>query len=91
MIVGVAIRNKEIMISLPKPARHSDCFKHCQKIGIHRKVAHKMNGENQGFITDKGRYLTRWQAYDHAKRCGQKLIDGPYPRRRFPLCSEDLW
>jgi len=34
-----------------------------------------VTGTNQGFVTDKGEFLDRRQAWGHAKECGQ-IADG---------------
>lgn len=96
MIVGVAIRNAEVIISLPKPNRHCDCFRYAfEVLGIEcPKLKIGAKREHQGFITDKGVYLDRLQAMRHAKRCGQKLIktdDEIKHKWSHPLFSEDLW
>ncbi len=96
MITGVAIRNESVIISLPRPARHCDCFMYCFEVlgikapehSIGSKVAH------QGFVTDKGVYLDRFQAMRHAKRCGQELVktdDDIKHKWHHPLFSEDVW
>ena len=97
MIVGVAIKNDTITIQLPKPNRHCDCFAYLKSnLGgdVANKLAIGMQGKNQGFITDKGVYLDRFQAMRHAKRCGQVLIKtDPDIKHKWshPLFSEDLW
>lgn len=96
MIVGVAIKNDNITISLPRPNRHCHCF---QYMWTHfgeeaaKKLAIGMQGKNQGFVTDKGVYLDRLQAMRHAKRCGQKLVEHEDVKHQWnhPLFSEDLW
>lgn len=95
MIVGVAIRSDTVVIQLPKPNRHHDCFKYCKVyLGIHA-TDHKLGlkADDQGFITDKGVYLNRKQAMRHVKRCGQKLLrqpDGSVNKSAI-LFSEDVW
>ncbi len=95
MIVGVAIKNDFITIMLPRPARHVDCFKFMvDQFGEEnaKRLASSMQGKNQGFYTDKGRYLNRFQAMRHAKRCGQELIEGDCKHKwNGPLFSEDVW
>lgn len=96
MIVGVAITNGVLTIALPRPARHADCFRYMvetfgKDAGL--RIAGTMNGVGQGFVTDKGKYLNRFQAMKHAKKCGQPLLycDGCKHRWSDPLHSEDLW
>lgn len=95
MIVGVAFKNENIIIMLPRPARHADLF--CFMINNFGKkkakeLALTMQGKGQGFYTDKGKYLDRFQAMRHAKRCKQKLIECDCPHKwNGPLFSEDVW
>ena len=97
MIVGVAIKiGDSIEVRLPRPNRHCHCFEHFFKVtGITApKTGLKLGGENQGFYTSTGKYLDRFQAMKHAKRCGQKLIktdDDIKHRWKHPLFSEDVW
>ncbi len=88
MIVGVAIRNSKVIVMLPKPNRHSDCFHYLKELGI-RPVKNKIGvkADDQGFYTHTGKYLNRVQAFKYAKRIKQALIDSP----NFGLCSENLW
>ena len=44
----------------------------------------------EGFLTDKGEFLNRWEAADHAYECGQ-LIETAEEPRIDRLMSEDLW
>lgn len=95
MIVAVAIRSDSVMIQLPKPNRHCDCFDLAKEMGIdHVKARIGIRAVDQGFVTDKGVYLDRNQAMRHAKRCGQALIktsEDLKHRWSDPLFSEDLW
>lgn len=97
MIVGVAIKiGNHIEVRLPAPNRHCHCFQYFyETTGIMApSLGLKTGGENQGFYTDKGIYLNRFQAFKHAKRCGQALIpdrDFPDSVKKPPLFSEDLW
>jgi hypothetical protein len=88
MITGVAIRNRTVLIKLPAPNRHVDCFEHCNKLGI-SYIKHEIGtkAKDQGFYTHTGKYLDREQAYRYAKRMGQELLDNP----NGALCSENLW
>ena len=89
MIVGVAIRNKYLMIMLPKPNRHCTCFWHLADIGIDAgKAKVGFKGGDQGFYTHTGKYLNRQQALKYVKRIKQPTIDGPI---KHSLFSEDLW
>ena len=46
--------------------------------------------DEEGFLTDKGEFLDRWEAADHAYECGQ-LIETAEEPRIDRLMSEDLW
>lgn len=97
MIVGVAIKiGDSIEVRLPKPNRHCHCFWHFSKVtGLKApSLGLSTGGANQGFYTSTGKYLDRFQAMKHAKRCGQKLLphpDGVNHKWSHPLFSEDLW
>lgn len=96
MIVGVAVKIGDyIEIRMPAPHRHCHCFWHfCEVTGMERiPEGLKTGGTNQGFYTDKGVFLDRFQAMRHVKRCRQKLIEHKDCRHRWsdPLFSEDLW
>ncbi len=89
MIVGVAIRNDNVLITLPKPARHVDCFELAKSLGIDFiAVGLGKKADNPGFYTHTGKYLNRMQAAKYIKRIKQKTLDGKY---RQAICSEDLW
>lgn len=94
-IVAVAHQWKGLTFSLPAPARHHD-------------VIHAMAGANiphearapdaQGFLTSRGRWVSREEAAAIAEIAQQPLrpielrgsvADKTYPLRR--LYSEDLW
>ena len=69
-------------------------------IPVHRHKDGKVIGEKllgykpfvdeEGFLTDKGEFLDRWEAADHAYECGQ-LIETAEEPRIDRLMSEDLW
>ena len=44
----------------------------------------------QGFLTEKGEFLDRRTAADHAYKCGQLIEDAEIERIEV-LMSEDLW
>ena len=92
MIEGVAIKiGDHIEVRLPMPNRHHDCFRYFyETTGIMvPNLGLKTNGKNQGFYTDKGVYLDRFQAWRHVKRCGQTMVKGAI--KSGLLFSEDLW
>lgn len=82
-IVACAIKHRELVYTLPKPARHHNI--------LHEIMPYPRNFEYdiQGFITDTGRFVDRYEAWDIAvandqiyRRCG-----GDNGR----LFSENLW
>jgi hypothetical protein len=88
MIIGVAIRSDSLIVMLPKPNRHHNCFRYLHDIGVNaaqQKIGVK--AVDQGFYTHTGKYLTREQALKYVKRIKQPLIDNP---KKY-LFSEDLW
>jgi len=95
VITGVAIRWGAFMVALPRPARHHDCLRAAQQIaddapgGPFQEAWNVGKSGTQGFVDERGRFLTRKQAYAHVRRCGQPLIDGEV--RGSILTSEDLW
>ena len=96
MIVGVAVRNENILITLPRPNRHCDCFRYCmEELGFRAPTKGIGSGKyNQGFITDEGLYLDRWEASKHVSECGQELLPdnaGQIKKPTSPLISEDVW
>lgn len=69
-------------------------------IPVHRHKDGKIIGEKllgykpfigaEGFLTDKGEFLSRAAAADHAYECGQ-LVETAEEPRIDRLMSEDLW
>lgn len=82
-IVAAAIVQNGIVVALPQPARHGDII---EAIARFSRVEH-VDGQ-QGFVTDKGRFVDRFEARDIARHAGQLLkraSKGPV------LFSEDVW
>lgn len=75
-------------------ARHGDVFKQLEALGF---KAHKGYEEiEQGFIDHKNNFLTRKEAFEHAKMCGQicaNIIYDSEEKNVFGtnMISEDLW
>lgn len=72
------------IISLPPPARHSDILATMQET-MH--ISYIIPNTLQGFLTDKGRYVNRVEAFGIAYRACQ-FLDSP---KGPELYSEDLW
>jgi hypothetical protein len=88
MIVGVALRGENIIIMLPRPNRHCNCFWYAASIGIDCvKVKLGTKAVDQGFYTHTGKYLNREQAAKYVKRIKQETVEpvGAY------LFSETMW
>lgn len=82
-IAAVAVKHDDLIISRPAPARHND-------------IIHPLNAltnrlcpcEDQGFLTNSGRFVDRREAV-HIARCAGQLPKGA---KHPPLLySEDLW
>ncbi len=84
MITGVAIKVDEKLYFASKPYRHNDIFQMIKRDG-HEGYVGGANS-SQGFITDKGEFLDRWNALKHAREYGQI----PF-KTDTRLYSEDLW
>jgi len=88
MITGVAIRNENMVISLPKPNRHSDCFAYAQNLGINLSESQLgKKADHQGFITHTGKFLNRVEAAKYLKRIKQETV----VKIGTVAISEDLW
>ncbi len=87
LIIGVAIKQGDLMVCLPKPNRHHHCIRYAvQTLGLAARPIAAGHGL-QGFYTDDGKYLNRQDAMDYAKANGQLI--NPNPTK--DLFSEDLW
>lgn len=74
--------------------RHGDIFYQLEPLGFSPLVGY--NEIEQGFITNKNKFLSRKEAFDHAKECGQISSKIVYDREHdnagdTQLFSEDLW
>lgn len=91
-ITGVAVCLKssgyELVLSLPKPNRHSDVVSAGNFLAS-GKLGSLSSNEKQGFITSEGRFVDRREAYRVAVIAGQ-IIKGP-AMPHIGLSSEDVW
>lgn len=86
-ITHVAIRFQGKVYALPAPNRHHHVIAHiCQEAGVSFVDSH---GEDQGFLDESGRYLTRKQALISAQVNGQMREDRPVWHNE--LYSENVW
>lgn len=67
-------------------ARHGDILKQLKGLGFSPRDGYKEI--EQGFIDNYGNFLTRKEAYQYAKECGQLTHN---IANRDELFSEDLW
>ena len=91
MIVSAAVRysykdEAGLTIEQIMPVhRHKDCDTILRQFDIEDYTI-----ETEGFFTEKGKFLDRWEAADHAYECGQ-LVETAEEPRIDRLMSEDLW
>lgn len=85
-ITRAAIRYKGNIVSLPQPARHHDIIRHiADELKWHPHYLPVCGPEDQGFVTNTGRFIDRVEAYRVALNAGQLLRGTPN------LFSEDVW
>ena len=75
-------------------ARHGDIFTQLEQLGFEPRDGY--DEIEQGFIDHHNNFLTREEAYEHAKMCGQLCEKIIYEREREgvfgkKMISEDLW
>ena len=80
-IISVALIYNSLIFSLPPPARHGTLLHHFHTMGVDKNIF-----PNQGFLTNKGRYVTREEARDIVI-ANQQCI----PQHSTQLFSEDLF
>ena len=95
MILAAAIKfkiektNEEVVLC---GARHGDVFKQLEPLGFGPQSGYKEI--EQGFIDQYNNFLTREEAFKHAKETGQlcaRLIHDRETIYGTKLISEDLW
>lgn len=97
MILAAAIKfhiektNEDVVLC---GCRHGDIFEQLKLLGFEPQKGYKEI--EQGFITHKNEFLTRKEAFEHAKQCGQLGAKIVYEREHGDiggtnLISEDLW
>lgn len=76
-------------------ARHGDVFAQLKYLGFEAKQGY--TELEQGFIDHNNNFLTREEAFQHAKDCGQisqriaHMRDGGECAGGLKMISEDLW
>lgn len=93
MIVAAAIRIGDAVISMAAPARHHDILRQINRLyDPEPRPFWTFEAETQGFLTERGVFLDRREAYTHALECGQPLVGRrPDGYQGDELFSEDLW
>lgn len=82
-IIAAAVMFDGVCCVLPPPARH-----HTILHAIHDLRPNLTIGpDEQGFVTDRGRFVDRTEAKELALIAGQMIL----PRAHKHLFSEDLW
>ena len=75
--------------------RHSDCY--ATLFDLNKELSKKARANSavvEGFLTTDNEVLDRYEAYEHAKTCGQipaQLRYGKGERHETALYSEDLY
>lgn len=85
MIIAAAIKQGELIHSLPRPARHHDII-HAMVVNGYKTP---ITGE-QGFINNRGRFLDRIRALQEAYLEGQVTPEQKEGKSQ-QLYSEDCW
>ena len=96
MILAAAIKyyieetGKEVILC---GARHGNVFIQLEALGFKPRKGYKEI--EQGFIDHKNNFLTREEAFEHAKMCGQ-LCEKSFTIEKMvvlvvKMISEDLW
>lgn len=97
MILAAAIKfhitktNEEVVLC---GCRHGDIFAQLKSLGLEPRKGYKEI--EQGFIDHHNNFLTRKEAFEHAKQCGQLCNKIICDRENssiggLNLISEDLW
>lgn len=86
-ITHVAIRFQGVIYSLPAPNRHHHVIRHIVETTGAKSVDSRE--EDQGFLDESGRYLTRKQAL-YSARVNNQIKPGTVIRLN-QLFSEDVW
>jgi hypothetical protein len=91
MIIAAAIKFGTVIAFVPAPGRHHNVLQALHDNHGTRTLGYDV--ETQGFLTDKGEFLNRRDAFKHVRECGQKMQrrEGPGYYSGDELYSEDLW
>ena len=87
LIVAVAIRTPEAILTLPRPARHGNLLHVASKLG-----GGSGSEQDQGFLTNRGRFVNRVEGAQIALKSGQTdYVRAPGWDGEGCLFTEDLW
>jgi len=87
LIVAAAIKEGDLVRSVPRPGRHHTIIRAAMEAGLPTPIT----GE-QGFLTSDGEFVGRKTAMRIALAAGQEIIrKEAYAYDGGPLFSEDLW
>lgn len=86
IIVAAAVMQGDVICAVPRPGRHHDVIKGLANHGTPIPIRGA-----QGFLTNTGRFVNRWEAMDIAKAAGQARQVDPKRPLSGELYSEDVW
>lgn len=92
-IVAAAIKIRDVVCLVPQPGRHHDVFYAMARAGFDERIG----PEQQGFITNAGRFVGREEARKIATEADQLIKSDkddagiPIVRKHSQLFSEDVW
>ena len=93
MIIASAIKIGDLVCFVPAPGRHKDVVSRLKSVFEKDAQRSRLGHAQQvdGFLTDQGQFLSRFDAFIHAQQCGQLLFARPNATPQAGLYSEDLW
>ena len=100
MIIAAAIKFGKLVCFVPQPGRHATVLHDLHRMWRNGELNQDYCCpiETQGFLTDKGEFLDRYEAMAHCLMNGQVLVRRIELLKHSPnnyngpeLFSEDLW
>lgn len=88
-IIAAAVKIRGVALSMPPPARHYDIVNSmCDTLGTPSATRYALP-DDQGFLTDEGKFVGRVEAKTIATAAGQVKPSAPsYMKELF---TEDIW
>jgi hypothetical protein len=83
LIVAAAIRWENLVVMVERPGRHGNCINPMHALGLPHR--------DQGFVTNRGRFVDRTEAAEIVVRSGQGTARDFGPDYPESLFSEDMW